>query len=439
MLIYQERRTADTKTIRKVILISAVAVLAVVAASIFVTFKQIDVNEFDDSHRPFDTFHDVTFFLNYPDAGVPGTEGGKVRHNDTFTFSVIPTNPGYIFVGWFSDKRIVSKELTFDFPIDHDFKLEARFLKVYDTSFIITQTDIVAPMDMTFTPIPEENLTSRSWQVLDLFTKKQVPYTQGENGSITIHMDKGAPIAVTHTRTFSGGGVLTQTSTIVINEDVIKTFTWKYQRDNVYSPIANLLSFNSGSVTWNVLIPVTEYYWATVDDIPRWGTGAYARIQDYVTDESRVMVHMAENLSVFTENMSDLARAEFVLKFVQSIPYVDDIKSKGIRDYYKYPVETLWEQNGDCEDHAILFASLMKALGYKVVLYHVYVYSGGKMIGGHVAAGVAVEGARGYSTIVDGGEYFYCEATAEVGTSWLNQANIGYIPSGYKIVETWEV
>jgi hypothetical protein len=40
---------------------------------------------------------------------------------------------------------------------------------------------------------------------------------------------------------------------------------------------------------------------------------------------------------------------------------------------------------------------------------------------------------------VDGVDYYYCEATAEVGASWLNRADVGFIPDGYKVVDTWKV
>ena len=404
--------------------------------------QQTNINEFDDSHRPPDTTHKVVLFIDtrYPDAGTLASYGGNARHNETFSCVVATVSPGYIFEGWFSDHRIVSKDPSYDFIIDHDVELQAKFIKVYEASFKITQTSVLVPMDMVLTPLyVSSHVQSETWTIIDAFTKKNYPFTIDNEGNVHLRIEKGVPLTITHTISYSSYNTLSQTTTIVANDDVTKTFTWRYQKDNIYTPIANLLSFNSGAVTWNVLIPITEYYYATVNDIPRYGGGAYARVQDYVTYDSRVIVHMAENLTVFTQGMSDLARAEFVLKFVQSIPYVEDKVSKGQRDYWKFPVETLWEKNGDCEDHAVLLAALLKALGYDVVLHHVYVYQGSKLVSGHVAVGVVVEGGSGYSTIIDGKEYFYCEGTAEVGQSWLNQANVGFKPPGFEVVETWKV
>lgn len=50
------------------------------------------------------------------------------------------------------------------------------------------------------------------------------------------------------------------------------------------------------------------------------------------------------------------------LHFVQAlIPYVHDVK-----DYWQLPLQTLYRQEGDCEDGAILYVSLMTALNYPV-------------------------------------------------------------------------
>ncbi|MDI7278270.1 MAG: hypothetical protein QME94_20010, partial [Anaerolineae bacterium] len=53
-------------------------------------------------------------------------------------------------------------------------------------------------------------------------------------------------------------------------------------------------------------------------------------------------------------------------------------------EYPKYPIESLMEEKGDCEDHAILMAALLKRMGYDVALL---------LCPGHAAVGVA--GAEG--------------------------------------------
>ena len=57
----------------------------------------------------------------------------------------------------------------------------------------------------------------------------------------------------------------------------------------------------------------------------------------------------------------------------RNIEYGND----GTDDFSKYPIETLVEGNGDCEDKSILFGSLVESLGYDAAIFvttnHVYV------------------------------------------------------------------
>ncbi|GAF98968.1 unnamed protein product, partial [marine sediment metagenome] len=73
--------------------------------------------------------------------------------------------------------------------------------------------------------------------------------------------------------------------------------------------------------------------------------------------------------------------------------------------------ESLVDKQGDCEDSSVLFASLLDALGYDVVLLLYYWKVDGKKLG-HMAVGVHLDGDHG-SFIRDetGKKYFYCETT----------------------------
>jgi len=51
-------------------------------------------------------------------------------------------------------------------------------------------------------------------------------------------------------------------------------------------------------------------------------------------------------------------------EMVQSLPYVSDPESTGQRDYWRYPMETLIEGQGDCEDKAALSTLLLHLGGY---------------------------------------------------------------------------
>ena len=132
-----------------------------------------------------------------------------------------------------------------------------------------------------------------------------------------------------------------------------------------------------------------------------------------------------ENMSVENGYTSQLEKAEFILAFVGSIPYVDD--PEDVFDYPKYPIETLWENGGDCEDSSALYASLMEALGYQVILVLLEVKTDSSDDwGGHALIGIDIPGHSGDSFSLSGGSkpYYIAETTNwddgydGIGTNW---------------------
>lgn len=101
------------------------------------------------------------------------------------------------------------------------------------------------------------------------------------------------------------------------------------------------------------------------------------------------------------------------LAFVQqTIRYTDDLSPQTgqLVEYPKYPLETLVEKKGDCEDQAILAAALLTALGYPVALLILPI---------HVALGVAGFEDKPGSRVIHpatGTRYLYAETTAP---NWL--------------------
>lgn len=69
--------------------------------------------------------------------------------------------------------------------------------------------------------------------------------------------------------------------------------------------------------------------------------------------------------SIAAENrFSDWQLAECVIAFIQSMNYMND----GTYEYPRYPIETLVEKGGDCEDTSILLEALLRSLGFDCVL-----------------------------------------------------------------------
>jgi len=90
-------------------------------------------------------------------------------------------------------------------------------------------------------------------------------------------------------------------------------------------------------------------------------------IAEYITSDESIITNIARTVRSKTLSQVELANA--LLDFVQ-----DKRHGLSLRCYpstnteYKYPIETLVEMGGDCDAHAFLFASLMKAAGFKVLL-----------------------------------------------------------------------
>lgn len=109
----------------------------------------------------------------------------------------------------------------------------------------------------------------------------------------------------------------------------------------------------------------------------------------------------------------------YLLAFTQYIPYQTDEEYMGYKEYWKFPLETLYDNGGDCEDTSILFVALahesMAKLGfdYDVAL---------QIMPGHVCAAIKSSSISGETNPYG---YRYCETTSE-------KYKIGEIPSKMK-------
>lgn len=113
-----------------------------------------------------------------------------------------------------------------------------------------------------------------------------------------------------------------------------------------------------------------------------------------------------------------------LISFVQSLPYTSDKATTGYDDYPRYPIETLVDRGGDCEDTAILTAALLWQMGYDVILLE---------YPKHVAVGVAGdETVNGTYYEYNGRRYFYLETTGE---GWKIGKKPDWVPSKAKIID----
>lgn len=162
-------------------------------------------------------------------------------------------------------------------------------------------------------------------------------------------------------------------------------------------------------------IPIERYQWYLTNSVNRSPQmrGSYA-MANFVTSSDSVIKTLAESLQYLADEkgFDETKLAGFVLSFVQqNIQYSNDNISKGVEEYWRYPVETLVEKQGDCEDSTLLYASLMRQLDIKTVLLFYIVDEGI----GHLAAGISLteQITDGYFVNYKDDDYYYCETTSK--------------------------
>lgn len=180
---------------------------------------------------------------------------------------------------------------------------------------------------------------------------------------------------------------------------------------------------NNSDIMW-LEVPIDAQMYACYRNLERYmGIGYYYQ---YIVDENnreiireivRVLQDVGDDLSY-----TDMDMIREIVRFVQdAIEYEYDITSTGEIEYPRYPIETLYERRGDCEDTSILLAALLKEMGYEVGFLH---------LPNHLA--VAVRAVDDYNSSayyeINGHRYVYIEST---GSGW----NIGDIPEDFQQAE----
>ena len=177
------------------------------------------------------------------------------------------------------------------------------------------------------------------------------------------------------------------------------------------------------------------YEWTWSLEIPKSLYEAYrsvsvsTRLSNQASGYSLLTTTNDDYLQMVAEKLEDASskkgydsydKVSFVLAFIQSLPYTSDSVTSGHDEYPRFPLETLVDKGGDCEDTSILFATLTLIMGYGTV----YISPPE-----HFAVGIlGEEGLPGYYFLYKDRHYYYCETT---GDGW----SIGDLPPEYQDVE----
>jgi len=197
--------------------------------------------------------------------------------------------------------------------------------------------------------------------------------------------------------------VVAQTQT---TENIDKSFAWDY---------------DGRHWTWNLSIPRALYdEYHSVPDARRTRDGP-AGYGFLTTTEDYYVNMLADKLNASAQSLGygSYDKVSFVLAFVQSLPYTSDNVTTGNDEYPRFPIETLVDDGGDCEDTSILFASLTLIMGYGTIYINPP---------NHYAVGVLGNNLHGtYWTYPSDSNktYYYCETTG-------NGFKIGQLPTEFQ-------
>lgn len=162
----------------------------------------------------------------------------------------------------------------------------------------------------------------------------------------------------------------------------------------------------------SILVGLYEYY----KNRPRPPTTNYSvYVTDPRDDEELKDIVNSFNKFALEKGLSESEKINLMISFVQSLPYTSDNIITPYDEYPRYPVETLVDDGGDCEDTSILMSALLDQMGHDVILI---------ALPRHLAAGVSGSFYGSYYRF-ENKKYFYLETTGE---GW----EIGEIPEDFK-------
>ena len=169
---------------------------------------------------------------------------------------------------------------------------------------------------------------------------------------------------------------------------------------------------------WNLSLLVPESQYDYYQEKERTSTRDYSVYVTHPFDDEFInTIIMKFNFIALEMEYTEEEKINLVISFVQSLPYTSDNVTTPYDEYPRYPLETLVDNGGDCEDTSILTCALLKSMNYDVILI---------APPRHMAVGVNID-TDGWSYTKNNKQYFYLETTSE---GW----EIGSIPDEYKQV-----
>ncbi len=182
-------------------------------------------------------------------------------------------------------------------------------------------------------------------------------------------------------------------------------------------------------------IPLTKYLYYKEKARPSWlnynNRHPYHYFAEYAsmasdTGDDAVIDAVAAylNEAAAAEGFDDVRKVELALVFVQSFAYSGDNVTEAADEYPRYPVETLVDREGDCEDTAILLAAILDDMGYDVAMLLFEEFD-------HIGLGINMPELQMYgnSWIYEDRRYWYLDTAG--------QRSIGWCPEPYDVTSAY--
>lgn len=194
--------------------------------------------------------------------------------------------------------------------------------------------------------------------------------------------------------------------------EIHRSYEWSYVTERTWSKGTSSQRGSGFNRTEYLLLATSAHIEDTDEE-------SYADVIRLPSDDLKELADFLYGLGA-----TDLQRVNNILKFVQNLHYIHDYDS---HNYVRYPLETLVEGGGDCEDTSMLAAALMRLAGeegFPVIVLTVDTDSDQEV--DHMMIGVSFEGGTGTSYEHGGRDYYVCETTSR----WYSA---GQLPAGYRI------
>ncbi len=172
--------------------------------------------------------------------------------------------------------------------------------------------------------------------------------------------------------------------------------------------------------TYDLPIPSDVITYYEQKPRPRWASD-YSYFSEFIDVNDKGVEILASGLQDFIDQYSEIYKWDyydkvmFVVSMVRQLHYISDVYV-GFDEFTKFPMQTLNDGTGDCEDMAILSAAILKKLNYDVKLLYLDIPD--RM--NHVAIAVLGDISGTYFER-DNKKYFYVETIAKY--------NFGEFPS----------